>query len=143
MPMRVPILTPGLELPLSVKVREPNLPDYLKSTSVATKAELALVDGMTPAQVQDILNVSNTALLAQVQGIVAGLSGNRGLLVRSATPVSSMTVQHDFDRDGPVSVTVYSLDYETQWEFFEVHMIDRNTIQLAFDDPTAFNALVL
>lgn len=143
MPLRVPILNPNLDLPKAVNVLEESLPDYLKQAKVASKDDLAEIDGVTVTQVQQLISQARTDLLEQMQDMVAGVLGRSGYLFRQDEPVSTVVLQHDFDRDGPVSVTVYSLDYSFIWEFYEVHRLDRNRVQLTFDDPIAFNAIVL
>ena len=143
MPLRVPILSPNYELPLGVKVLEPSLPAYLAHTNVATKADLEDIDGVSITLVNQLITQARADLIAQMQQMVEGVVGRSGYLFTQHDPVTTVDLRHDFDRDGAVAVTIYSLDYSFVWEFFELHRIDRNVVRISFDDPTAFNAIVL
>lgn len=58
------------------------------------------------------------------------------------TPQSTVTIQHDFNRAGPVAAVAFSLDGETEYFNFKVSAVDANSCRLSFDDPITFVATV-
>lgn len=132
MSLRVPILTPLNQLPAGVKVQDPSLPDWLKA--------LRNKDLMTREDIIELLAQGREETLDMMVQLI---KQNRAVSFRQELPVTVVDLKHDLDRDGAVAVQVYSLDYEFAWEFFEVHRLDHDTVRLVFDDPTAFNAIVL
>lgn len=55
---------------------------------------------------------------------------------------SVIDITHGFNRTGPVSLTVYSLDGQTEYYNFRTEMLTTNIARLSFDDPLAFVATV-
>lgn len=71
----------------------------------------------------------------------AGTSG-AGVLFTQATPATVWTINHNIGRS-PISVTVYSLDYEVQWDEYVVGLVSDDVCHITFDDPTSGVALIL
>lgn len=59
------------------------------------------------------------------------------------TPVTTIDIIHGLSRPGPVLVSVYSLDRQTQWDNVIVGLVDENTCRLSFDSATSFVATVV
>lgn len=57
------------------------------------------------------------------------------------TPAAVWTVTHNLGRR-PAAVTVFSLDYSTQWDLFAVQHRDINTLLIAPDIPISGIALI-
>jgi len=58
------------------------------------------------------------------------------------TPQAVTDITHNLMRSGPVIMSVFSLDGQTEyWNFF-TEMRDNNTVRISFDDPVAFMATV-
>ncbi|QZE10450.1 hypothetical protein SEA_SCOOBYDOOBYDOO_104 [Mycobacterium phage ScoobyDoobyDoo] len=57
-------------------------------------------------------------------------------------PQASTVIRHDHNRAGPVSVTLFSLDGQTEYWNFTMEMLDKNTVRVSADDPIAFIATV-
>ena len=141
---KVPVSKPlgnGLYgLPNTTRVREVNLPDYLKPGHLVTQEGLDAVDAVDLQAVQALSATARADVLAQVNDMLANVQ-NPAFVMEQSVPAASVIVNHNLGRRA-VAVTVYSLDYETQYEFFQVYPIDGNNIQLAFDEPLEFVALV-
>lgn len=140
--LRVPIINALGELPTAVKVLDGSLPARLAPDKVATKADIEGLEGLNPDVVNSLIGLMRAQVLAEVQ-VMLDNAGINGYVFKQDSPVSQAVLKHDFNRDGPVSVTVYAHDYSFVWEFVEVYRIDENTVQIAFGEPTAFNAVVL
>lgn len=120
-------------LPDSTKVREINLPDYLKEDNLGA--------GVSIAEVNALLAQTRADVLAQVNAMLQNLPEPQTAFIYStSTPVTAVTVQHNLGRR-TVAVTVYSLDYQTQYEFAEVYPQNDNSAILAFAEPLAFIAI--
>lgn len=137
----VPVLDAEKGLPWDTKVRESNLPEYLKQIRVVTPEQLAEVGGLTFGQVEEVVAQARADVLAQVTTMLQGLS-KQVVRFNQPVPTTVATITHNFNRS-PVSVSVFSLDYSTQWEFVDVSFPDANHVRLTFDDATSFVALVL
>ncbi|AZS07892.1 hypothetical protein SEA_KABOCHA_39 [Gordonia phage Kabocha] len=120
-------------LPDTVKVRPPNLPEYLQ--------EDQLGGGVSVAEVNQLIAQARADVLAQVNAMLQNLpTPHVAFIFNQPVPVNVVTVEHNLGRRA-VAVTVYSDDYETQYEFFEVYPVDENRTTLSFDDATAFVAV--
>lgn len=137
----VPVLDSQKRLPADTKVRESNLPAYLQSTNVVTPQQLAEVGGLTLDQVGAVVAQARADVLNQVSSMLQGL-GQQIIVFNQPVPTTVATIEHNFNRT-PVAVSVWSLDYSTQWEFFEVSFPSTNHVRVTFDDAIPFVALVL
>lgn len=137
----VPVLDANKNLPSDTRVNESNLPEYLKQLNVVTPEQLAEVGGLTFAQVEQVVANARADVLAQVATMLDSL-GKQIVHFNQPIPATVATIEHNFNRS-PVSVSVFSLDYSTQWEFVELSFPDANHVTLTFDDATSFVALVL
>lgn len=142
MPYRVPTVDSQNRLPASTKVRESNLPGYLQPGSVVTPEQLENVAGLTPETVAQMIAQARADVLAQVNAMLQNLPAPQSaFIINQPVPVATVTVEHNLGRRA-VAVTVYSLDYETIYEFAEVYPQDENTAILSFgNDPLAFVAI--
>ncbi len=59
------------------------------------------------------------------------------------TPVTVADIPHMLGRPGPVFVSAYSLDRQTEWWNFTVDLVSENVCRLGFDTPTSFIATVV
>lgn len=140
MPLKVPILTPDRHIPRSIKLYRESLPDYLQPDQLLTKDDIPSVGGVSEERARQLIDQRLSEALVDINALIARGSAK---VFTQETPVTVADLRHDFMRDGPVSVQVYSFDYQFVWEFFEIHHISRDVVRLVFDDPTAFHAIVL
>jgi hypothetical protein len=68
--------------------------------------------------------------------------GSTALVVTQGTPQAVTEVTHNLHRHGPVHVTVYSLDFQTEYFNFTTDLINDNVCRIGFDDPIAFVATI-
>lgn len=61
---------------------------------------------------------------------------------RQLVPQSVVDITHDIIRDGPVMVTVFSLDGQTEYFNFHTEMLSKTVCRVSFDDPITFMATV-
>lgn len=139
--LRVPILTPQNALPGRVKVTDPSLPERLSAGNVATKQDLLEIDGVGASQLDNILTQLRAEVLAEVNGLLE-LAKAKTFVFRQDMPVAQVILEHNFQWDGPLNVTLWSLDLKTVYEFAQTYVLDENRIQLAFDEPITFQAIV-
>lgn len=52
------------------------------------------------------------------------------------------TIEHNLGRMGPVNVSVFSIDGQTEYFNFYTEMMTANLCRISFDDPIAFVATV-
>lgn len=141
MSYKVPVVDSQNRLPASAKVRESNLPAYLQPGKLVTPEQLEDVAGLTPETVAEMINQARADVLAQVNAMLQNLPRPQTAYIFSQpVPATVVTVEHNLGRRA-VAVSAYSLDYETQYEFFEVYPVDENHATLSFDDPTAYVAI--
>lgn len=140
--LRVPLINALNELPRSLKVLDDSLPDHLRAANLATRTDLSTAIGVSEVAMKTLIAEIRADVIEEVQGMLAAMKP-QGYVFKQDMEVAQAILQHDFDRDGPVSVTLFSQDYSVEYENFEVFVLNRNTVQLGFDEPVAFNALVL
>ena len=61
---------------------------------------------------------------------------------RQEVAQSVVDIDHNINRDGPVSVVVFSLDGQTEYWNFYTEMLSANTVRISMDDPITFVATV-
>ena len=138
--LRVPIVGPDKALPPSTRVRPVNLDEYLQPDKVASKDDLHQT-GVSEDYVEGMIAAERVAVMALVNTLLEN-AGKKGLVFRQDYPATSIMIEHNLGRQ-VVQVTVYSLDYSEQWVVFDAFPLDENRVQLSFDDPMTFVALVL
>ena len=127
-------------LPLSTKIRESNLPAYLHQANLITQEDLDEIDGVSITTINNLIAASRADVLAQVNEMLRNAK-NAAFVYQQPHDAAAVSVNHGLGRRA-VAVQVFSLDYETQYEFFQVYPLDDNNVQLAFDEPMTFVALV-
>lgn len=140
--LRIPLVNSLNQLPRSLRVHRESLPDSLNEENVATKDELRTGLADADRRTLDLIAQVRTSVLEEVEEMLDGL-GVQGYVFRQEMPVTVADLQHDFNRDGPVHITMFSPDYQIQYEFFETFILSENVARVGFDDPTAFVAVVL
>ena len=93
-------------------------------------------------QVLVAVDTSFTAVITELPEAGAPGSSGAGAIFKQETPQSVTDLTHDFNRDGPVLASIFSLDGSIEYYNFGLQMLDKNTIRISFDDPTAFMATV-
>jgi len=128
--------------PDSTKIRDINLPARLQPGQVVTPAQLEEVAGITPGTIQQMIDQARADVLAQVNQMLQNLPTPQTVYIfNQPVPTATAVIHHNLGRRA-VAVTVYSDDYQTQYEFFEVHPQSDNSVALSFDDPLTFVAVV-
>lgn len=61
---------------------------------------------------------------------------------RQETPQAVTDIVHNLGRGGPVIMSVFSLDGQTEYWNFITEMRNDNTVRISFDSPVAFMATV-
>lgn len=115
--------------PDSTKVRPANLPNYLQPDQMA--------GGISAGEVQQLIDQVRADVLAQVNVML----GNTVHIHNQSTPITSTVVTHNLGRRA-VAVTLYSDDYETQYEFAEVYPKNDNQVIIALAEPLAYVAII-
>lgn len=143
---RVPVSKPlgdgTYGLPSTTKIRTVNLPGYLQPGHVLTQDDLDAINAVDLDDVKLLIESAKAETLALVNEMLANVGGHAAYVFQQTVPTASVVVHHNLGRQA-VAVNVFSLDYETQYEFFEMYPLDPDNVQLAFDDPIAFVALVI
>lgn len=67
---------------------------------------------------------------------------NPAVIFRQDNAQSVTDIEHGFQREGPVTITIVSTDMETEYYNFLTDFVDANTCRVTFDDPTSFIATV-
>lgn len=140
--LRVPLVNARNELPGGLKVLDASLPESLRAGNLASKADVSQAATAVRSETQRLIAEARLELLAEITDLLAD-AGNKGYVFKQDMPVTVADLQHDFDRNGPVVIDVYSPDYEVHYDFFEVYHLNSNVARIMFDDPTAFVAVVL
>lgn len=140
--LRVPLVNELNELPRSIKVLDGSLPSHLKDANLTSAEDLAAAVGLSERRMRSLIDSIRADVLSEVQVLLASLKP-QGYVFKQDMEVTQAVLQHDFGRDGPVSVTLFSTDYTIQYEYFDIFLIDQNTVQIGFEEPVAFNAIVL
>lgn len=86
------------------------------------------------------------AIDSDFQYVIHELPENSSLfkpfVFRQTEPQAVVDVRHNLSRNGPMMVTVFSLDGQTEYFNFHTEMIDGQTVRISFDDPISFQATV-
>jgi hypothetical protein len=139
--LRVPILTPQNALPSKVKVLDPSLPERLSADNLATKTDLVELGAISETELGDLLTQLRIQVMEEVAELLE-LAKAKTFIFKQDSPVAQAILEHNFDWQGPLNVTLWSLDLQTVYEFAQVYMLDTNRIQLGFDEPITFHAIV-
>lgn len=67
---------------------------------------------------------------------------SRPTVFRQLVPQSVVDITHDIIRDGPVMLSVFSLDGQTEYFNFRTEMLSQKICRVSFDDPISFMATV-
>lgn len=127
-------------LPNSTRVRDVNLPDHLQQGKIVTRDDLEDIQGLDRETALRLIAQARADVLAEVNHLLSTV-GRAAYVFQMPVPSASVVVEHNLGREA-VAVSVFSLDYLVQYEFFEQTPIDPNRTQLAFDEPISFVALV-
>lgn len=92
------------------------------------------------------ITVGDPVVLSTISiGPPAPISGGSSLQIQyvhtQADAATVWTVVHDLGRR-PAAITVFSLDYATQWDEFSIQHVDATTLYIAADVPISGIALI-
>ncbi|ACU41345.1 hypothetical protein PLEIONE_117 [Mycobacterium phage Pleione] len=77
-----------------------------------------------------------------VNDLPEGGSLFRPFVHRQEVAQSVVDIDHDLNRRGPVMVSVFSLDGQTEYFNFHTEMLTENRCRVSFDDPISFVATI-
>jgi hypothetical protein len=89
---------------------------------------------VTVARDEDFLQI-----VTELPDVASG-GGSPAVVFRQETPQSVTEIEHDLNRDGPVHITICSLDKSVEYYNFLTDLVTPNLCRVTFDDPTSFIA---